>query len=233
MRFRLLAATLAVGLLTVLGSSAGATTYVPPTPSFPPDVVSYVPDTSPVDATFSTTTAQTKTFNTTDAECVAVMKANAKPTAPCAVVTELAVAAETAPSATDLATMKASGAQLAAAASFTIRCKTWSQTMRAATGIWGEKHLGKMCYGGGDVYVFNPWGGYHNCDLGWGIGWDVVVKYCNPIIKVYDSSFYGGYFRQNWDRFKIYYGLNGSPVNFSKNMHANVFPSGTITFHHS
>lgn len=154
----------------------------------------------------------------------------------CLLVDSTEVGPAAAPTAADIkaaGNMKAASGATLSSALTTASCRTWEQSEGSV--VWSEKHVGKYCYADGDVWVWSFPGraatGYHYCDLGSGIGYDISVQRCD-IQKVIDSAFYGGYFRQNWDYFQVHVIYKGIPIYYSHDMHANVFPNGGATFHY-
>lgn len=115
----------------------------------------------------------------------------------------------------------------------TAYCKTWWQTQ--GSGAWQEKHEGKFCYNYRNVWVWNAVNypnkdGWHYCDRGYGIGYDIEVQACTEK-RVSDTSVPDDIFMQNWDRYHVHVIWQGLPMYFSHDMHANVFTNGNVTFH--
>jgi len=106
-------------------------------------------------------------------------------------------------------------------------CRSWKQHYTEAS--YHEQHIGRFCYDHRNAYVWR-WGGYHYCGDNWGIGYVVDNTKCYGV-RVNDSAFQGGYFRQMWDWTKMSLLFNGFPVSFTRKMHTNIFPSGRIVFH--
>lgn len=106
-------------------------------------------------------------------------------------------------------------------------CATWWQQLRGAYYVnWKERHEGKFCYNGSDVWVSKKMGGYHHCDLGYGYGYDVNVKECSENKIFVDTV--PGYGYQNWDIYKVHAAYKGFPLAASHDMHMNVYPSGNV-----
>lgn len=112
------------------------------------------------------------------------------------------------------------------------RCRTWYQTEQSAINshLWKEQHVGKYCYTKNDVWNGGKYGTYHTCDHNSGAGFTIDVTDCSENI-VYTSNIPAGYFRQNWDSFKVSAVYNGFPIHSSHTMHSNVFPGGSLRFH--
>jgi hypothetical protein len=177
------------------------------------------------------TSFRVTTTDPADAACVQVHRIDQAPVLPgdCAIVmtggTEPfgLTGAERAIRRTD---RPSGGAQLAATSA--LQCSTWWQAIKSGAGLWQEKHTGKYCWNGKDVWIWAK-GGYHRCDQGYGIGYDIKVTACSEEKVAYAKT----YFRQNWDYFKVYFMYQGFPVNAAYNMHANVWPNGIVTYHNS
>lgn len=185
-------------------------------------------------ATVSGTTAvTTASTTTTDAACkTAVLGAGGSSTdvtKNCVLTMSASASAVVAPTTSDITAMKAADSTLTTATASARRCRTWKQWYTA--GSYHEQHIGKMCYDHVNVYA-SPWGGYHVCGDWWGIGYTASDIQCFPI-RVNDSQFQGGYYRQQWDWVHWTFLIQGSPLAFTRKMHANIFPSGTITFHNN
>lgn len=201
-------------------------------------------DTSAMTASFAASAPASKVTSptVTDTACVNAYKAAGLTPKACTITTESAVSAKAASTVGDAAMIYqqeiASGATAAEATTASktpATCRSWHQTSWGGIGgTWIEKHIGKYCYAGRNVWVWRfpgrTAGGYHYCDEGFQVGYTLEIRHCN-ILRVNDSHFYGGYFRQNWDRFKIHVLAGAIPIAFSHDMHANVFPSGNLTFH--
>lgn len=186
--------------------------------------------TNPADGT---TSFQVTSGTADDAACVQMHRIDKAPVLPgeCAII----MTGGTEPSALtgrDLAAhgtdqARGGGPQLATAA-YPLQCGTWWQSIKSGAGVWEEKHTGKYCWNGTDVWIWAK-GGYHYCDQGYGIGYDIKVTACSEEKVAYSNT----YFRQNWDYFKVYFMYQGFPVNAAYNMHANVWPNGNVTYHNS
>lgn len=118
-----------------------------------------------------------------------------------------------------------------AAATSTIYSRTWSQTMRGLYYYnWAEKHSGKYYYNG--TYVWSTtqylgYTGYHQCDQGYGFGYSITVTNC----PTYGTQPQSAGAIQQYDYFQVHVIANGIPIYASYNMHANMYPSGSIYFH--
>lgn len=116
-----------------------------------------------------------------------------------------------------------------AVASSSVYCRTWRQWQRGLYYLnWEEVHTGRFCYNGRDVWVDGQHGGYHRCDQGFGILYDVQVKNCAEN-KIFVNTG-PGYGVQNWDYFRVHVVWRGIPLYQSHHMHANVYPSGNVYF---
>jgi hypothetical protein len=111
-----------------------------------------------------------------------------------------------------------------------VYCKVWTEWMRGLYYVnWKEVHKGKFCYNGSDVWISKSMGGWHKCDLGYGFGYDIVVKDCSENLLYVDTV--PGYGYQNWDRFRAHVAWKGIPLWATHEMHANVYPSGNVHYY--
>lgn len=178
-----------------------------------------------------------------DSSCQAAMVKVGAPSADvtkyCTVVTEVATTAVTSPTKADVAAMRTQTPALPASWSgSSAHCQSWHMYKHVLPD-WSEKTSGRFCWGNKQVWVWSYPGtdpgvtpsGYHYCHQGWAVlGYHIHTDHCN-IVRVNDGNFYGGYFRQNWDRYTVTFGYGIFSIDYSTTMHANVFPSGALTFH--
>lgn len=168
----------------------------------------------------------------TDPNCVSAVKiAGGTPEdlAKCTMTYQASWSSATPPTSTDIQSMQAVEPTLSATTASTRRCRTWKQWYTAAS--YHEQHTGKMCYDHVNVYAA-PWGGYHRCGDWWGFGYTASEIKCYAQ-RINNSLFQGGYYRQQWDSVHWSFLVQGFPVSFTRKMHTNIFPSGTITFHNN
>lgn len=252
MKVRVTLASLVVVAATAMAPSAVAVTAADPyTP--PPSGVKTSTDGGilheadgaalTVDPEASTAGVSSKTGTSVDPNCKTVMvKAgapNSDVTKYCTVTTEVGSDPPTTATAADRKMIAAQeGTTVAAVSRFSVSCQDWYSYQHVLPD-WSEHQIGRACSGNRQVWVWSYPGadpfpitsGYHYCHKGWSaLGWHLHTDHCN-IVQVYDSNFYGGYFRQNWDRYTVSFGYGILTLDYSKKMHVNVFPSGAITFH--
>ncbi|CAN5602815.1 hypothetical protein BH10ACT10_BH10ACT10_29240 [soil metagenome] len=191
------------------------------------------------DSGFTSTTgvATTQTVRTSDPVCTAALSA-AGETGTCAADVTTTVGSSAVASAAllskDTNMTAADGTTLASASAlgYTIWTRTWSQTQHGLYYVnWWEKHIGRIFFDKhGHVWsTTSTYGykGYHNCGLGGGIGYSVVVKNCKTERR-YDLS---GLPISEWDYYQVHVIYKGIPIYASHNMHVNAYPSGAIYGH--
>ncbi|MEO5710881.1 MAG: hypothetical protein ABIQ59_13810 [Nocardioidaceae bacterium] len=120
----------------------------------------------------------------------------------------------------------------ASALGYTMWTGTWSQTQHGLYYVnWWEKHIGRIFFDKhGQVWSTTKtcgYQGYHNCGLGGGIGYSVVVKNCKTERR-YDLS---GPPIFKWDSYQVHVIYKGIPIYASHNMHVNAYPPGAIYGH--
>jgi hypothetical protein len=170
----------------------------------------------------------------TDHICEVARSKAGKP-GPCAIGRGGSIGKPVRPSARDLdrlGALRAAGSGVTlreAAATTPVYCRTWSQWERGLYYVnWMEKHTGRFCYNGRDVWVDGDHGGYHRCDQGYGILYDIQVKDCATNKIFVDTA--AGYGYQNWDYYRVHVVWKGIPLYQSHDMHTNVYPSGNLYF---
>ncbi|MFJ6568133.1 hypothetical protein ACIQNU_11955 [Streptomyces sp. NPDC091292] len=193
-------------------------------------------ETDPQLASLSGTFAQTATVETADSVCDDI-RVQTGETGSCRQEAELGIGAEQVASAALIAQygdlVNQDGQKLSeAGAAATIWTKTWWQQVRGLYYYnWKERHEGRIFFDKGN----NVWSttsrsgfkGYHKCGISSGIGYDIQVKECSTERR-YDLN-------KNpiseWDRFRVHVVYKGIPIYSTKTIHANAYPSGTVTFH--
>lgn len=221
---------------TPLGAPVAGTYQTTSTGAAVLDDSEYVANTGTLDGTKTLATVSSASAFTappvtsTNTACVNAIKAAggtaADATANCtATITNTVSAAVAAPS-TTLTTAKAAttNATTAVLGRF---CRSWRQWYTTAS--YHEMHYGQFCYDHVNAYVWG-WGGFHRCGDNWGFGYTVTNTKCFGV-RVNDSRFQGGYFRQQWDWTKMNLLFKGFPIAFTRKMHTNIFPSGNVVFH--
>lgn len=127
----------------------------------------------------------------------------------------------------------ADGTSLAqAAAAGTIWTRTWYQEKRGFYYFnWKEKHIGRIFFDKRSrvwsTSAQSGFKGYHTCDLGYGILYDVQVKSCSTERR-YDLN---NNPISEWDRFRVHVVWRGIPLYATHSMHVNAYPNGNIYGH--
>lgn len=101
----------------------------------------------------------------------------------------------------------------------------WYQEQRGLYYVnWKERHEGKFLFNGSTAWVDNAYGyvgGYHNCGLGYGFGYDVEVKVC----AAYNQQTYTV---DNYDAYRVHVVFRGIPIYVTHSMHAYTRGNGTV-----
>lgn len=111
----------------------------------------------------------------------------------------------------------------------TIWTRTWWQEARGLYYInWWEKHSGRIYYHGGN-HVWSTtsahgYKGFHVCDQGGGIGYDIKVTSC------FTERLTTSHINE-WDYWKVYVFFEGFPISASHDMRASAWGSGNIYFY--
>lgn len=130
----------------------------------------------------------------------------------------------------DLSLRSADGTTLEAAlATGTVYTRTWWQEQRGFYYInWLEKHSGRIYWDGSQVWsttLNRGYKGYHVCDQGYGIGYDVVVKSCF-------TERLGTTALNEWDMYRVHVIYKGIPLYSSQDMRAYANRYGNMSFYY-
>lgn len=110
----------------------------------------------------------------------------------------------------------------------TIWTRTWWQEARGLYYInWWEKHSGRIYWHDGHVWSTtgaHGYTGWHVCDQGGGIGYDIKVTSC------FTERLTTNHINE-WDFWKVYVFFEGFPISASHDMRASAWGSGNIYFY--